>query len=214
MITKIATAVEQSHNAKTGNVSATYAAQGSCPTTCTLRGAGCYAETERVGIATKQLNAAAGNASTLDIAIAEAAAIDALKGTRPLRLHVVGDCADDAAALIVSAAAARYSARSGQPVWTYTHAWRTVARESWGTVSVRASCETVAHLAEARARGYSGAIVVAEHASPKTIDGITPCPQQTKGTTCADCRLCFAERATIAFAAHGSKASTVRATLA
>ena len=133
---------------------------------------------------------------------------------RMLRLHVVGDCADDAAALIVSAAAARYSARSGQPVWTYTHAWRTVARESWGSVSVRASCETVEQLAEARARGYSGAIVVAEHVGPKTVDGITPCPQQTKGTTCADCRLCFTARATIAFEAHGSKASTVRATLA
>jgi len=66
----------------------------------------------------------------------------------------------DAAALVVAAAAARYRARGGDPVWTYTHAWRDVARESWGQLSIFASCETAADVVEAGARGYAKVLLV------------------------------------------------------
>src|SRR5262245_20215952 len=49
-------AVENSENAKTGLVSATYASQESCPADCPFRGAGCYAEGSRVGFHTRRLN--------------------------------------------------------------------------------------------------------------------------------------------------------------
>lgn len=213
MITRAATAVEVSQNAKTGAVSATYAAQVSCPSACPFRGAGCYAESGRPGIATRQLANAADGMTPVDVASAEASAIDNLSGTRPLRLHVVGDCSSDDAARIVSDAAGRYTERGGGIVWTYTHAWRDVVRAAWQSVNVRASVERPEDIAAARERGYRAAIVVDSHesASAYDVDGerIIPCPEQTRGAQCVSCGLCWNSDATIAFAAHGARRAAV-----
>ncbi len=193
----LATAVARSSNAKIGDAATTHAAQVSCPDSCVFKdGGGCYAESGRQGkVVTSRLNedAAAAGASALDVARVEAKALDAMPITigRPLRLHTVGDCASDAAAVIVSAAAERYMERGGGPVWTYTHAWRDVARASWGRVSVLASCETAADVDVARARGYATALVVEEFESDRLNDRVLPCPAQTRGRSCSDCRLCF-----------------------
>ena len=222
----LASATEKSKNGKlsvTGNVSATSAAQESCPKTCPFYKNGCYAEDGPQGaFVTSKLNkaAAAAAASALDVAIAEAAAIDKLSGKRALRLHVVGDCATDETAEIVSAAAARHRAKAGRPVWTYTHAHVDVKRESWGNVSVLASCEKTSELAAARARGYATAVVVSEFKTDKLyVDGgekILPCPEMTgRAASCEDCRLCWddarlrAAGITIAFKAHGAKKAKV-----
>lgn len=216
----IAVARARSQNAKLGDASTTYAAQVSCPTTCAFfAGGGCYAETGRLGkFVTSPLNDAAAEigASAMDVALAEAAAIQSMESSRPLRLHTVGDCATDETARIVAAAAEDYIERGGGPVWTYTHAWRTVARESWGTVSVLASCETPLDVVLARARGYAPSIVVEEFESAKRYPlepsgtGVLPCPAQThEGIGCTDCRLCFDDQAllergyAIAFELHG-----------
>jgi hypothetical protein len=183
----LAIAVPRSHNSKLGAAATTYAAQGSCPTSCVFfNGGGCYAETGEVGkFVTKPLN--------------DSEAIDAmeLEPGLPLRLHTVGDCASDEAALVVAAAAERYVERGGGPVWTYTHGWRGVAREAWGAVSVLASCETAADVQLARERGYAPALVVEEFPSHKLYEvadgaGVLPCPAQTRhDVSCSDCRLCF-----------------------
>jgi hypothetical protein len=159
------------------------------------------------------------DATALDCARAEAAEIDALPDNgRDLRLHVVGDCPTNGAARIVAAAAARYRARGGGDVWTYTHAWRKVHRASWGdAVSVLASCENLDDAREAAARGYAVAMVVPEHAGERAevVDGfrVIPCPEQSRGDrTCVDCRLCFDDAglrdretpAIIALAIHGA----------
>jgi hypothetical protein len=163
------------------------------------------------------------------IARAEARAIDALTGDRLLRLHVVGDARTNAAARELGAAARRYTVRGNAPrrgkkVWTYTHAWRTVTRASWGdAVSVLASVETVREARAAMAEGYAAAVVVAafEQESAYPIDGTTvvPCPYQTRGVTCRDCGLCRDDERlrsaglVIAFEAHGSHGAVVRQTL-
>lgn len=195
----IAIAKETSGNAKIGDCATTYAAQESCPPSCVFfNGGGCYAETGRIGkFVTSALNEATrdSGASALDVAEAEAAAIDGLTGTKPLRLHTVGDCATDEAARIIAAAAERYTARGGGPVWTYTHAWRTVSRASWGSVSVLASCETPLDVVLAQARGYATAIVVEEFEAGRRLhDGVLPCPAQTSDRACDNCRLCFNDK--------------------
>ena len=221
----IARAIPRSKNGKIGDVAATYVTQSSCPSTCPLMGAGCYAEGGRAGITTRRLNDAAEDASALDCAIAEAAEIDRLPDNgRDLRLHVVGDCRTNAAAKRVSAAAERYMGRSpGAAVWTYTHAWRNVNRASWGRVSVLASVENRADAALAAARGYAVAMVVAEHETDRAevVDGArsVPCVEQTRGRTCVECRLCFddaglRDRATpaiITFAVHGASSKRAAA---
>jgi hypothetical protein len=231
--------VAKSGNAKIGNAATTYSAQTSCPASCPFfAGGGCYAEQGRLGkTITAPLNeaAAAVDHTPLDVALAEAAAIDGLVVSpgRPLRLHTVGDCASDEAARTVAAAAARYRERGGGPVWTYTHAWRDVARESWGEVSVLASCETAADVAAARARGYATELTVdhfedarrhkltASEGGPSQAGvDVLPCPEQTRGRTCSECRLCFDDRAlyerdySIALSLHGTAFTLRQATKA
>ncbi len=204
-------------------VSVTHAAKRSCPTSCPFyvspeqRAAGvkdpCYAGHGHQGMVTRRLEAGAAilNADALMIAIDEAAAIDTLTGRNLLRLHIVGDSASDRCADIVSAAAQRYSARHGQPVWTYTHGWRETARSSWRDVSVLASCETDTDVTEATSRGYAVALVRSHAELPRTVSGLRtiPCPQQTGAKLdCASCKMCtrgssLQGRACIVFDPHG-----------
>lgn len=220
-IAAIARAIEESVNAKLGaprTVSVTMVSQVSCDPNCPFRRSGCYAESGRQGMLTAMLNTVA--TTPLAVAEAEAQAIGHLSGTRPLRLHVVGDCADDATAAIVSGAADAYRARHGRDVWTYTHGWRQTARASWGGVSVLASCETMADLDAAEAKGYGTAMVRPDMPETAWREGsrrMIPCPQQTgRAAGCTDCRLCWnadalrSRRATIVFAPHGSGAKKVR----
>jgi hypothetical protein len=216
-------APEVSSNAKLGKVSATYAAQQSCPSDCPFLNSGCFAENGFTGgFITKRLNRHLPDDITPEqIAAEEAAAIDRLTGDRDLRLHVVGDSRMLNGTRRIADAARRYIARGARRVWTYTHAWRTVPRFAWGPVSVLASCETEDEVLAARARGYATAMVVLVHDSEKLYGlgrtKLLPCPQETRGVSCADCRLCmddrrlFAENITIAFAVHGSPASKKKA---
>lgn len=224
---------------KLGYVYTTTVARQSCPESCPLRlDGGCYAEGNTARQHWDVLTDAAEGLDALDLARAEAAAIDRVaaragdRGKRgkpfgpvPMRLHVAGDCSTPAAAELVAAAAMRYTARTGGPVWTYTHAWRVVPRAAWGRVAVLASCERPGELAEARARGYAAALVVEDFggtaaARPlgKTGFKVLPCPAMTKDrVTCESCRLCFSDarlRAAglaIGFAVHGPNGTAARA---
>lgn len=211
----LVTVVAATANRKTGMVAATYAPiQQTCPKSCVLRDAGCYAQNSRAGFTNRRLEAAAKGKHALTVAKAEAAKIRALKVPpgHPLRLHVTGDCRTEAAARVLAAAADDYR---GGSVWTYTHAWRDIPREAWGRISVLASCESMRDAREARARGYVPALIVAEHPEDGRAweddngERWVPCPEQTRGVPCVDCRLCFDPPAGITFAAHGQRRKRV-----
>jgi hypothetical protein len=185
------------------NVSATWAAQASCPP-CPLRKNGCYAELFRPGLHTNRLNKVA--ETQLDdpnlqetIAKEEADGIAKLTGKRKLRVHIVGDCATDATATIVGSAMRAHEMKHGKAAWTYTHGWKTVSKSSWMGARVLASCETVKDVAEARALGWGTALITPPHPSNKIYkyegERVIPCPAQFsyKGervVTCEDCSLC------------------------
>ena len=214
------TAVEASENSKTGPISTTYVSQKSCPNDCPLLKAGCYAEMGFVGMVTSRLNRTR-EKDPVKIARKEAKAISGLSGQFPLRLHVVGDARTNGAAKVLARQAKAYSALHGNPVFTYTHAWRKVLRSSWGSVSVLASTERPSDIPLAQNRGYATAIVVPKFLSNTRyeIEGnkVIPCPAQTKNITCFDCRLCFKDdflvrnKLTIGFEAHGGQNTKSRA---
>lgn len=207
-----------SGNEKIGEMSATYAPiRQTCPTACPLRnGNGCYAEGGNVGLHMRRLQderyASVGGDT---FAMFEAAAIrDGARMVprgRPLRIHASGDASTAGRARTLSDAAAHWPG----PTYTFTHAWRDVPRKAWGTVSVLASVESLDDAKAALRAGYAPAMVVSAH----PVDGraevredvrVIPCPNQTRGTRCTDCRLCFdapgllARNAAIAFAVHGA----------
>lgn len=186
-------------------IAVTYATQASCYPKCPLMFNGCYAEGGPLGIITRRLN----NGYTGDImqvAYDHAEIIDALSGTVPLRLDVVGDCPNDAFTRIVSAACERYTAKHNMPVFAYTHCWRDVERASWGTVNVLASCDTHADIAYAESRGY-GTAMAWDNNTPAPSNSFV-CPQTTgKVADCMSCGLCIYGRnvKTVLFPLHGAR---------
>ncbi len=229
-VKKAVSIVARTANKKVGRVAATYTAQATCPATCPFLRKGCYANTGAIGFTTGQRNGYADSTRMLDVIREEADGIRALaeyvtsgkrRIRRDLRVHVVGDSPTDAAAQITGSAMVEYGEVTGKQAWTYTHAWRTVQRASWGKASVLASTESVADAVQAMREGY-GAVVVTDYhpadGKAYVVDGVkvVPCPNQTRGVQCVDCRLCFnadgmRERNTvIAFAAHGKEAAAVR----
>ena len=199
--------VEQSGDRKLGaGCSATHASQHTCPGAkpgdkhpCSLYQTDCYAEWMGCQpFTTFRLNS---NTTTdrLKIARIEAAAIDRLTGRRPLRVHVVGDCATKGSAAIVGAAMVRHTAKHGRLAWTYTHSYKTIRVSAWRGARVLASIHTAGDLRAARRHGYTAAaLVVDRHPSPKLYTDpktglrVLPCPQQFEGSpvTCTDCRIC------------------------
>lgn len=210
-------AVPKSKNKKVGLAAATYVGQATCPSACPLYRNGCYAESGPMGIHTSRLNASP-TTDPLVIARREAEEIDALPGTLPLRVHVVGDCPTPESARIVGAAMARYQERSGQPAWTYTHAWREIDHADWNGATVLASCETVEQVHDARARGYATALVVESFGGLPRGQGMVKCPNQINGTTCVDCGLCLNPQLgtygiTIVFETHGARKGAANSVL-
>jgi hypothetical protein len=211
-------------------VDATYAAiKNTCPNSCSLKNEGCYAQTSFVGMVNLRMERLAAGDSALSVARAEAKAIDVSYNSgvvpqgRALRIHVSGDSRTVAGTRLINHAVDRWKKRGGGDCWSYTHAWKHVKREEWSHVSILASVSSTNEVAEAKQQGYAPAIVVSEHPSEKAylLPGSDvkwiPCPNQTRGVGCTDCRLCFnAERLHqgnfgIAFAAHGiNKASLKR----
>lgn len=187
--------VERTRNSKLGDIAATYAPiVRTCPTSCPLQGAGCYAETHYIGAINSMLSVV--DASEETIAQQEAEGIDVLPGDRPLRVHISGDCRTKRAAEIVGAAMSRYEKRSGHFAYTYTHSWREVPRAAWGEASVMASCDSLNDIQEAQQRGYATSAVVdqfKQHKAYELAPGVKgiPCPQQyDKTVTCESCKLC------------------------
>jgi len=213
---KNSTLVLKTSNRKLGDVAATYSSiNSSCPKDCALKNNGCYAELGYVGIINSKLNKK--KSSPREVAREEAKhikqAIKEQKNSKPLRLHVAGDCRTNEAAAILAAATKYW----GHPIWTYTHAWKKVSRSSWGKkISVLASVDNIKDLKLARKKGYAPAIVVEKFLSKKAYKlnefKVIPCPNQTHDhITCDICKLCWNDKKLkdlnliIAFEAHGVK---------
>src|SRR5271166_3375210 len=99
-------------------VDATYASiKATCPDSCELKDKGCYAQTSFVGMINNRMNRRAKGDSPLDLAKAEAKAIDeSYKGGqvptgRAMRIHVAGDSRTWAGTRVISNAVLRWKKR-------------------------------------------------------------------------------------------------------
>ncbi len=194
-----------------------------CPDSCVFKSGGCLAAEgfTKFRIAQSEALADELGLNADDIIACEAALIAGAHDRvgrrklrrRDLRLHVSGDATTPAQATVLGRAATVWHVKGGGAVWTYTHSWREILRSAWGPhISVLASVEKATDAAEARRAGYAPAIVVrdfpnGERAWDNNGTRWVPCPAETRGMACIDCRLCFGtsklERIGIAFEAHG-----------
>lgn len=211
--------------------SSTYVSiSATCPESCIYRDNGCYVQGGQSGWVMRRLDRQAAHLTGLEVTTAEAALIDkqfikgvpqdGARGGRDLRLHVGGDVSCQLGVQRLAQAARRWQSRGGGRVWTYTHRWREVSPFAWGLISVLASVETTEQAFDAIEKGYVPAITVdrflKHRAHVREGLKIVPCPAQTKGRTCAECRLCLEDnlppgkKVAVAFALHGQKQNRAR----
>lgn len=194
-------AVNASENSKTGLCSATYVSGKTCPDSCPFKRNGCYGEVGHVGIVARRVSRS-GVEDGDTIGKMEAAAIDCLSAHLDLRLHVYGEFANEAHVEFVDEAVRRYKERAaviGKTVraWTYTHRWREIDSWHFSHISALASVESFADAEQAFSEGYAPALSMTEFQSERLYQPrgasfkIMPCPAQTKGRKCVDCRMCF-----------------------
>lgn len=209
-------------------VVATYVSiAATCPDSCTFKNQGCFAQSGYIKRFTGRLDKEAKEyaLSALQVAQNEAEALrrlfggrqvpqDGARGGRDLRLHVGGDVGSDLAAMTLAEAARDWKERGGGAVWTYTHRWRDIPIEAWGSIAVWASTETAEQAEDARSRGYRVSVTMPGRLftgiRKQPIEGIqvVPCPWESSEVSCVQCRLCFGEAklpedTTIGFKIHG-----------
>ena len=197
----------KSKNAKVGMCYTTFLPLATCPSTCPLRDSGCYGQdgSLRLFIMPIITRAAAGM-SPEEMVFFEAREIISCALSRreklPIRLHTVGETVTVATTKALAEAERIYRENGGGPLWGYTHRWREIPRSAWGGISIRASIESVDDIPCVESRGYTPALVIPnEESLPK---GFRICPAQLKPeVTCTSCKLCWREKAKIAFLAHG-----------
>lgn len=196
--------VVKSGNAKIGSMSATYRTDDSCPASCPLKDAGCYAKGRIFGIPARLGSEDA--KAVIDRAIAE------VPKNGILRWEVSGDVvrADGKIDRAYIRQTNRFHrARPDVRVIRYSHAWRQMSPEMF-TYPVNASCETLQDISEARAAGWQTVITATgpdDDVIGMTVDESRAiiCPNQTHGVTCAECQLCSKKRtSTVVFLPHGS----------
>lgn len=213
-------------------VSSTYVSvKATCPDSCAFKREGCYATAMNgyTFVATLDkttltaLNVTRYESEAIDGMFPRGVPQDGYRGGRDLRLHVSGEVSCSKGARLLAGSATRWKERGGGDVWTYTSRWESIDRNDWGEISVLASVQSTDKARQAIQRGYAPAITLPYFPRDKAfiVDGlkIIPCPAETRGKTCATCRLCFddgkirSQNAVIGFALHGRGSSAARRAL-
>ena len=188
-----------SQDSKLGDqVWATYRSKDSCPTYCAMFKK-CYAKKSFCGI---QFAKATELGQENDAEQIKAYIVSRPIGDK-IRHHVSGDLLINGKVdkPYIKAIVDAHASRPDLKAWSYTHAWSEIENPSKGLASltVNASCDSVADIAKARAKGYDTCMVVPKETAPVSIIGgekVVVCPNQVqkefgRKKTCADCMLCF-----------------------
>jgi hypothetical protein len=200
----------RSSNRKTGPIATTTREQTSCPTTCPLFSAGCYARGRIFSIATRL--GSEDHSKILEL-------ITEIPQGGGLRLNVSGDFVlkDGSPDVDYIAACNRVAtARPDVKIIAYTHAWRTLTPDLF-TFGVNASCESETDVREARAAGW-GTVTINAESDKIAGTRVVRCPAETRDdVSCATCMLCAKTpkiNTTVTFTAHGSGKAKATAAVA
>lgn len=203
-------------NRKLGRMAVTTTSRQSCPDSCPLKKAGCYADGGPLAIHWDALTA--GQRGTTDAAEHAAEIARAVADGRPIRFNQAGDLPSDGSRVDVDAARTILdAAANARAAWTYTHhrdldAAATLNAETPATVNLSAN-----NVGEVDALRDNGSPVVTliptdarVHRTP-TGYRVVRCPAEyTEGLTCESCGngrpLCARKDRTyaIGFLPHGA----------
>lgn len=216
---------KKSSNIKTGPIAVSTTSKDSCPSTCPLKGNGCYAES---GPLLLHWNKVSDSSRGIDLQTF----IDALK-TLPegscFRHNQAGDLPHYSGFINYKELEAITEACAERKLiaWTYTHHKvdnshnvEVIQKANTDGLTVNVSAHSQQHALDVYRKGMPAVCIVPKDTQVNTWcnDGVkfVVCPAQTKANkTCADCKLCAnAERTcVVAFKAHGTQAKKVEATI-
>lgn len=208
-----------SNNAKTGPIPVSVTDERSCPPTCKLKGAGCYAETGPLGLHWKAVNSG-DRGWPWDMFCA---AVESLPPMQLWRHNQAGDLPHTDGRIDGVLLDQLCSANFGRRGFTYTHHdpdkgnnADLIAEANMRGFTINLSADTPEH-ADALADLGIGPVVTIlpadQAANSKTPAGrtVVVCPAtQREGVSCSTCQLCARQRDTIVgFPAHGQSKNRV-----
>ena len=211
-----------SSNVKTGPIPVTMTSEASCPQSCTLKDAGCYARFSYVGMQWSKLNKPEHGYDLTQLS----GLIQALPIGQIWRHNVAGDMALQGTS-ILDVNVVRELTLANQLAkakgFTYTHCspigTTPAAKHNRLTIRkaiergfiINVSCETLEQVDQVVGMGLPAVVLLSEDApnKQKTPEGNTviKCPATYTNTNCSLCKLCAnsaPERATIGFPVHGA----------
>lgn len=205
-----------SSNAKTGPIPTTMTEKDSCPTTCSLRGNGCYAENFPLSLHW-------GKVATNGISEEELLMmVRGLPKGQRWRHNVAGDLPHNNGTVDHDKLQNLAMAAQGKETILYSHHKLTrenaasfrIVRDTYRLI-VNASCESIAAAESALDQGVNAVVVIPHNAGTATVktakgSSVVVCPATYKNdVTCASCGLCakdrVANRVIVAFPAHGAR---------
>ncbi len=207
-----------STNSKVGPIPVSYSSAKTCPDSCPLRGAGCYAELGPGASHWKRVTSGERGMPWTDFL----AAVRKIPKNQVWRHNVAGDLPGDGDTLDAQATYDLVRANLGRRGFTYTHkpmtptAQLAVELANKNGFTVNLSANNIAHADELVALGVGPVVVVLPKDAPTTQ--VTPggntvvvCPAETNDVSCSQCQACAVpgRKSIIGFRAHGSRAKKV-----
>ena len=183
-----------SHNTKTGPIGVTMTESASCPDTCALKAAGCYARFSFVGIQWRQLDKGTHGIEWNEF-IRE---LSKMPSGYTFRHNVAGDLPHDNGVINREMMNQLIKASKGKTGFTYTHHALTVYNQSviamanFGGFTVNVSCDNLLEVDVAIKLGLPAATILPETAGKTTVtpagNQVITCPATYRDdVTCASC---------------------------
>lgn len=206
--------IPKSANVKTGPIPVTYSSRATCPPTCPLKGAGCYADDYYTSMTWNKVTAGTIGADWSEFTDK----IRAIKPGQLWRHNVAGDLPGNDGAIDTEKLALLVDANSGKRGFTYTHYPDnaeniTAIRHANGNgFTINLSGNDLDHAVNLTRHGLPVVAIVPIDYPKETTDykghKVITCPATYRDeVTCATCKLCSvsARDSIVVFPAHGSR---------
>lgn len=208
----------KSTNAKTGAIPVSTTSSDTCPTSCPLKGSGCYAQSGPMLLHWRKLDAGLRGVSLDKFCNA----IAALPEGQLWRHNQAGDLPGTGDRIDEKALYRLVIANQGRRGFTYTH--KPLTMQNWAILktaitdgfTINVSTNTLDEADKAYAQGLPTVTLMPDNTSDKvTLPSgarVVVCPAQTgKSASCAECQLCqrASRKVIVGFRAHGSMAKRV-----
>lgn len=207
-----------SKNRKLGGIPVSMTNGASCPTSCGLRGRGCYAEYGKTAWHWAKVGTTRG--VPWDVFCSQVAQ---LRPGTLWRHNEAGDLPGRGDELDVGALERLVLANTDRDGFTFTHKPLRTERERAAIATANASgftinlsADSLAHADELAALGIAPVTVVLPETSPPRLQTpggreVMVCLNETRGMTCAECRVCAKPTRTtiVGFRAHGQAKALV-----